>query len=70
MIQKKCRPYERRHCRIYISHSYHTQPKNADKTLFFVKEKPKPNTLVFDLGFDWRRNRDLNPGYASHVLLP
>ena len=23
-VQKKCRPYERRHCRIYISHSYHT----------------------------------------------
>ena len=30
------------------------QPKNADKTLFFVKEKPKPNTFVFDSGFDWQ----------------
>lgn len=24
-------------------------------------KKPKPNTLVFDLGFDWRRERDSNP---------
>ena len=36
----------------------HRQPKNADKTLFFAKEKPKSNTLVFDLGFDWRKERD------------
>ena len=35
--------------------------KNADKTLFFAKEKPKPNTFVFDLGFVWRRGRDSNP---------
>ena len=27
------------------------QPKNADETLIFAKEKPKPNTFVFDLGF-------------------
>ena len=40
------------------------QPKNADKTLFFAKEKPKPNTLVFDLGFTWRREGDSNPRYA------
>ena len=33
------------------------QPKNADKTLFFAKEKPKPHTFVFDLGFTWRRKR-------------
>ena len=32
------------------------QPKNADKTRIFVKEKPKPNTFVFDLGFDWRHS--------------
>ena len=30
------------------------QAKNADRTLIFAKEKPKPNTFVFDLGFDWR----------------
>ena len=28
------------------------QAKNADRTLIFAKEKPKPNTFVFDLGFD------------------
>ena len=32
----------------------HRQAKKADKTLFFAKEKPKPNTFVFDLGFDWQ----------------
>ena len=43
------------------------QPKNTNKTLFFVKEKPKPNTFVSDLGFTWRRNGDLNPRYAYDV---
>ena len=35
--------------------------ENTDKTWFFVKEKPKPNTLVFDLGFDcqWRIKRSV-----------
>ena len=37
------------------------QSKNADKTWIFAKEKPKSNTFVFDLGFDWRRERDSNP---------
>ena len=38
--------------------------------VFTKKIKPKQNTLVFDLGFTWRRSRDLNPGYDSLVLLP
>lgn len=37
------------------------QSKNADKTRIFAKEKPKPNTFVFDLGFTWRKVRDSNP---------
>ena len=37
------------------------QPKNVDKTVIFAKEKPKPNTFVFDLGFAWRKVRDSNP---------
>lgn len=37
------------------------EPKNANKYCVFAKEKPKPNTFVFDLGFDWRRERDSNP---------
>lgn len=39
----------------------HRQAKKVDKTLFFAKEKPKPNTFVFDLGFDWRKRWDSNP---------
>ena len=34
------------------------QPKNANKYCVFAKEKPKPITFVFDLGFDWRKRRD------------
>ena len=30
------------------------QPKNANKYCIFANKKPKPNTFVFDLGFDWR----------------
>jgi hypothetical protein len=30
----------------------------------------KQNGQVNTCPFCWRRNRDLNPGYASHVLLP
>lgn len=37
------------------------------KPEFFSKEKPKPNTLVFDLGFTWRREWDSNPWYAYGV---
>lgn len=37
------------------------QPKNVDKTVIFAKEKPKPNTFVFDLGFAWRKRWDSNP---------
>ena len=37
------------------------QPKTQIKPYFFAKEKPKPNTFVFDLGFDWRRGWDSNP---------
>lgn len=29
--------------------------------VFTKKIKPNPNTFVFDLGFDWRRERDSNP---------
>ena len=36
----------------------HGQPKNTNKTWIFTKEKPKQNTLVFDLGFDWRKEWD------------
>ena len=44
------------------------QPKNADKPRIFVKEKPKPNTFVFDLGFDWRKVRDLNPRILFSIV--
>lgn len=43
----------------------HRQPKNADKIWIFANKKPKPNTLVFDLGFAWRREQDLNLRYLS-----
>ena len=36
----------------------HRQPKNADKTWIFAKEKTKSNTFVFDLGFEWRKEWD------------
>ena len=32
--------------------------KNADKLCIFAKEKPKSNTFVFDLGFEWRKEWD------------
>ena len=36
--------------------------------VFTKKIKPNPNTFVFDLGFTWRRKRDLNPRYGlSHT---
>ena len=34
------------------------QSKKADKTWIFAKEKPKSNTFVFDLGFEWRKEWD------------
>ena len=34
--------------------------------VFTKKIKPKPNTLVFDLGFTWRRLRD---SLRKHCLL-
>ena len=46
------------------------QPKNADKTRIFAKEKPKPNTFVFDLGFDWRKEWDSLRDIISLHLLP
>lgn len=51
------------------------QAKNADRTLIFAKEKPKPNTFVFDLGFDWRRKRESSRftplvGQADRELSP
>ena len=30
---KKCRPYGRRHCRIYASHSYHTIFEQSLRTI-------------------------------------
>ena len=44
--------------------------KNADNAWIFAKEKPKPNTLVFDLGFDWRKLRDsLRDNYFFYLFL-
>ena len=37
-----------------VSNAFSPTAKNADKLCIFAKEKPKPNTLVFDLGFVWR----------------
>ena len=37
--------------------------------VFAKKIKPKPNTLVFDLGFDWRREWDSNPRYVAVYLI-
>ena len=37
------------------------QTTNADKTQIFREKKPKPNTFVFDSGFDWRKRGDSNP---------
>ena len=31
--KKKCRPYGRRHCRIYASHSYHTIFEQSLRTI-------------------------------------
>ena len=36
---------------------YYALPKKLQYVLNFCKEKPKPNTFVFGLGFDWRRKR-------------
>ena len=38
--------------------------------LFFAKEKPKSNTFVFDLGFDWRKEWDSLRDIISLHLLP
>ena len=50
-------PYEHLKRAIFVCQ----KPKNADTYFIFANKKPKPNTLVFDLGFDWRRIRDSNP---------
>ena len=39
------------------------------KSLLLSIEKQKRTSNYLSV-FVWRRNRDLNPGYASHVLLP
>ena len=46
------------------------KPKSTSKYCIFVKEKPKPNTLVFDLGFDWRKEWDSLRDIISLNLLP
>ena len=38
--------------------------------VFTKKTKPKPNTLVFDLGFDWRKEWDSLRDIISLHLLP
>ena len=37
--------------------------------VFTKKIKPKPNTFVFDLGFDWRKEWDSNPRYVAVYLI-